>query len=75
MRYATARARGFPIGSGVTEGACKSVVTARFERSGQRWSERGLSGCLTVRALLLSERLRSSGGAMEGAYMREIRAA
>ena len=59
----------------MTEGACKSVVTARLKRSGQRWSERGLSGCLTVRALLLSERLRSSAGAMEGAYTREIRAA
>ncbi|MCE9577375.1 MAG: hypothetical protein K8W52_29775 [Deltaproteobacteria bacterium] len=75
MRYATARARGFPIGSGVTEGACKPVVTACFKRSDQRWSERCLSGCWTVRAQRLSERLRSSGGAMEGAYLREIRAA
>ena len=46
-------------------------MTARFKR----WGERGRSGCLTVRALLLSERLRSSFDAMEGAYMREIRAA
>ena len=69
MRYATARAHGFPIGSGVTEGACKSVVTARVKRSGQRWGERGLSGCLRMRAL------RSSFDAMEGAYTREIRAA
>ena len=53
----------------MTEGACKSVVTARFKRSGQRWGERGLSGCLTMRAL------RSSFDAMEGAYTREIRAA
>ncbi len=73
MRYATARVRGFPIGSGVTVGACKSVVPARFKRSGQRWSGRGLSDFRTVRGL--STRLRSSAGAKEGACMREIRVA
>ncbi|HZJ65593.1 MAG TPA: hypothetical protein VFD36_18920 [Kofleriaceae bacterium] len=34
MRYATWLRRGYPIGSGPTEGACKSVVTMRFKRSG-----------------------------------------
>lgn len=59
LRYATARRSGFPIGSGVTEGACKSVITMRFKRSGQRWYEQGLSPCLQLRALHLNERLRS----------------
>jgi hypothetical protein len=56
-RYATARRRGFPIGSGVTEGACKSVVATRFKRSGQRWFESGASPCLHLRALYLNKRL------------------
>jgi hypothetical protein len=58
LRYASARRQGLPIGSGVTEGACKSVVTMRFKRSGQRWFEHGLSPCLQLRALHLNERLR-----------------
>lgn len=58
LRYASSRQRGLPIGSGVTEGACKSVITMRFKRSGQRWFEHGLSPCLQLRALHLNERLR-----------------
>jgi hypothetical protein len=57
IRYATARKRGFPIGSGVTEGACKSVIAARFKRSGQRWFESGAVPCLHLRALHLNGRL------------------
>jgi hypothetical protein len=41
-----------------TEGACKSVITMRFKRSGQRWFEEGLSPCLQLRALHLNARLR-----------------
>ena len=58
MRYASSRKRGWAIGSGVTEGACKSVVTMRCKRSGQRWFERGLSPCLQLRTLHLNARLR-----------------
>ena len=57
LRYATSVKRGIPIGSGVTEGACKSVVTVRFKRGGQRWRETGLSPCLHVRTLHLNGRL------------------
>ena len=59
MNYAAARRRHFPIGSGVTEGACKSVIAARFKRSGQRWSETGASTCLLLRTLHLDARLPS----------------
>jgi hypothetical protein len=58
IRYATRRRAGLPIGSGPTEGACKSLVTARFKRSGQRWFESGVVPCLSLRALHLSDRLR-----------------
>ena len=55
--YATARARGHHVGSGVTEGGCKSVFTARAKRCSQRWSAAGLRAVLTLRSLALNERL------------------
>jgi len=57
MHYASARAKCLPIGSGVTEGACKSVIGARFKRSGQRWFDTGASPCLHLRTLCLNQRL------------------
>jgi hypothetical protein len=56
MDYPAWRARGIPIGSGVTEGACKSVVNVRAKRSGQRWSQRGLTATLNLRAMHESDR-------------------
>ena len=38
MNYATYRAQSLPIGSGVTEAACKTVFTQRFKCSGMLWS-------------------------------------
>jgi hypothetical protein len=55
-RYASYRRRAIPIGSGVTEGACKSLVGMRAKRSGQRWSQRGLTAALHLRAIHQSER-------------------
>ena len=59
LRYASSRFGRLPVGSGPTEGACKSVIAMRFKRSGQRWFETGLAPCLSLRALHLSERLRA----------------
>jgi hypothetical protein len=55
-RYRSLRDRGFPTASGVTEGACKSLVTMRAKRSGQRWQQVGLTAVLTLRAMLQSDR-------------------
>ena len=51
------RAVGLPVGSGVTEGACKSVIKMRTNGSGQRWRPQGLTAVLTLRSLHLSDRL------------------
>jgi hypothetical protein len=57
MRYATLQRRGLPVGSGVTEGACKSVIARRAKGCGQRWHEDGLGAALTLRAIHRSDRL------------------
>ena len=59
FRYAKIASKGLHVGSGVTEGACKSLIAARAKRSGQRWRPPGISAVLTVRSLLESNRLAS----------------
>ncbi len=54
MDYALYRAMQFPIGSGVTEAACKTLVKQRLCGSGMQWTRRGAQTVLTLRALLLS---------------------
>jgi hypothetical protein len=56
FRYASLRALGLQQGSGVTEGACKSLITMRAKRSGQRWRPVGIGAVLAVRSLLDSDR-------------------
>lgn len=57
FRYASLRGLGLQQGSGVTEGACKSLIAMRAKRSGQRWSPVGISAVLAIRTLLDSDRL------------------
>jgi hypothetical protein len=54
LRYAEYRRLGLPIGSGVTEAACKTVYTQRLKLSGMRWKWAGAQPILTLRTLLLS---------------------
>ncbi len=54
LRYADYRRQGLPIGSGVTEAACKTVYTQRLKLSGMRWKKAGAQTILTLRVILLS---------------------
>ncbi len=56
MDYAGLRAQQLPIGSGVVEAACKTLVSQRLKRSGMRWREAGGQAVLTFRALCQSDR-------------------
>lgn len=54
MDYQGYRRRGLPIGSGVTEAACKTVFTQRFKRSGMRWGQESGQVILDLRVVYLS---------------------
>lgn len=54
MKYAAYRRQGMPIGSGVTEAACKTVFTERLKRWGMTWSHEGGQVILDLRVLVLS---------------------
>lgn len=51
LNYAELDAEKIPIGSGVTEAACKVLVKQRLCGSGMRWKERGAAAVLSVRCL------------------------
>jgi hypothetical protein len=54
MDYQGYRRHGLPIGSGVTEAACKTVFTQRFKRSGMRWHRDSGQVILDLRVICLS---------------------
>ena len=56
MKYSWFHDRGLPVGSGVVEAACKSVVKARMCRSGMRWTQGGGQTILSLRSLIKSNR-------------------
>ena len=56
MQYAEMKAEGLPIGTGVTEAACKTLVTQRLKQSGMRWSQDGGQAILNLRGWAQSER-------------------
>jgi len=51
MCYDLCLSKGYPIGSGVIEGACRSFVKDRMELSGMRWSEEGAEAMLELRSI------------------------
>lgn len=51
LDYPTYLAKGWPIASGVIEGACRHFVKDRCELSGMRWSQSGAEGLLRMRAV------------------------
>ena len=51
MHYKAFREKGYPIGSGVIESACKHVVAQRCRRASMRWTDEGLQAILELRCL------------------------
>ncbi len=55
LKYDIYLASGFPIATGVIEGACRHLVKKRMENSGARWSLAGAEAVLKLRALQYSK--------------------
>jgi hypothetical protein len=51
MRYDVYLTKGYPIASGVIEGACRHLVKDRLERSGMSWTKPGAQAMLHLRAI------------------------
>ncbi len=54
MHYDEYLARGWPIGTGVVEGACGHLVKDRMEQAGMRWTQDGAQAVLDLRAVRLN---------------------
>jgi hypothetical protein len=55
MRYDEYLAAGYPIGSGVVEGACRHLVKDRMEQAGMRWRIAGAQAILSLRAIYVND--------------------
>lgn len=56
VQYATFRAQGLPLGSGLVESANKRVVEARLKGAGRRWAEANVNALVALRGALCSDR-------------------
>ena len=54
MRYPRFRSRGFFVGTGVMEAACKTIIGGRLKRSGMFWTVRGADSIIALRCCRLS---------------------
>ncbi len=55
MNYGQLRAKGYLIGSGVIESACKHIAGERFKRAGMKWSPQHVPKLLAHRVCHASD--------------------
>jgi hypothetical protein len=55
MRYEICLAKGYPIGSGVIEGACRNLINDRLELTGMSWTLRGAESMMRLRAVHINK--------------------
>lgn len=55
MMYDEYLAAGYPIGSGVVEGACRHLVKDRMEQTGMRWRIAGAQAILSLRSIYIND--------------------
>lgn len=56
MNYREYRRKGYHIGSGIAEAACKQLVQQRLKQSGMRWSREGAEAMLQLKILRTNRR-------------------
>jgi hypothetical protein len=52
MRYSEYKRKNFPIGSGVTEAACKTLIKQRLCKSAMQWKNQGAKVVIALRSLV-----------------------
>jgi hypothetical protein len=72
LDYAEARRRHYPIGTGVTEAAAKTIVGTRMKRAGARFSQHGGQTVMTFRAALLSNRFEALHEELHATYTKSV---
>jgi hypothetical protein len=75
LDYKRAANEAFPIGTGPTEAAAKTVITVRMKRAGARYNGHGGQTVLTFRAALLSNRFDATMREIVARYSAEVIAA
>lgn len=76
MDYVGAHRAGLPLGSGLIEATCKTVIGVRMKRAGARWSPAGAGHVLGLRALATSgDRWSGAMVALERHYAQDVRPA
>jgi hypothetical protein len=55
MKYDEYLAAGYPIGSGVVEGARRHLVKDRMEQAGMRWRIAGAQAILSLRSIYVND--------------------
>jgi hypothetical protein len=75
MEYVEAQKRNYPIGTGVTEAAGKTIVAVRMKRAGARFSQHGGQTVMLFRAALLSRRFDALHEELRATYTKRVRVA
>lgn len=72
MRYALVKQKNLPIGSGIVEASCKTLVGQRLKRAGMSWSFDGGQGILTIRSLAKSGRFDKAWPFIANQYIQAV---
>jgi hypothetical protein len=72
MRYWEFVEKGLPIGSGVVEAACKTLVAQRMKQSGMRWGDDGGQAILTMRGWSQSGRFDQAWALLAATYQVQV---
>jgi hypothetical protein len=55
MRYEICLLKGYPVGSGVIEGACRNLINDRLELTGMSWTLQGAESVMRLRAVHINK--------------------
>jgi hypothetical protein len=73
MHYASLARRNLPIGSGIVEAACKTLVSQRLKRSGMRWRSDGGQAILNLRGFEQSGRFDRAWSMIASTYVHAVK--